>query len=211
MNINAQSVTNALLDHPWVACVATGDTGDAQQGVALQPTPVGVDTLRQQGRRAFVQELNNHLAARGMANPAQWRLCDEWPTDTSADWASTLLRQSRPTQPILLAEQTGDSSALLTLRLPLDLAHFEVHFPPLPVLPGVVQVAWALAQAADRLGTPRTCRRVEMLKFQRPLRPGDSVTLSLRYDPNLLRLQFGYAHGDTEYSSGRLSWKHDNV
>ena len=73
-----------------------------------------------------------------------------------------------------------------------------------PVLPGVVQIGWALELAAPRLGTPTTCRGMDALKFQRLLRPGDRIELTLRYDAVRGRLHFAYRTGDAHYSSAHL-------
>jgi 3-hydroxymyristoyl/3-hydroxydecanoyl-(acyl carrier protein) dehydratase len=190
-----------LHGHPWVAHAVF-----TQQGVVISPTAAGVAALRQQGRRSFVQSLEMPLVAQGMTVPTSWRLCDEWPAHADVHWASRLLAEPRPDGAMLLGEQSLPGQATLALRIPLDLRHFDVHFPPFPVLPGVVQLAWALSFGTARLGTPDVCRRMEMLKFLRPVRPGDEVMLTLRYDADLRRLHFAYAQGDLEYSSGRLVW-----
>jgi 3-hydroxymyristoyl/3-hydroxydecanoyl-(acyl carrier protein) dehydratase len=107
---------------------------------------------------------------------------------------------------LLLDEQQHDGAWTLTLRVPLDLLYFPGHFPQAPVLPGVVQIAWALAFAKTRLGTPARCHAMEALKFQQLLRPGDRADLTLRHDTTRHKLHFAYRHGDKAYSSGRLAW-----
>jgi 3-hydroxymyristoyl/3-hydroxydecanoyl-(acyl carrier protein) dehydratase len=108
--------------------------------------------------------------------------------------------------PVLLSEHEHDGVWTLTLQVPDDLAYFPGHFPQAPVLPGVVQVAWALTFAAQRFGTPARCRVMEALKFQRLLRPGDRVALTLRHDVARHKVHFAYRAGDTACSSGRLAW-----
>jgi 3-hydroxymyristoyl/3-hydroxydecanoyl-(acyl carrier protein) dehydratase len=92
--------------------------------------------------------------------------------------------------------------------LPSDLILFDDHFRTAPVLPGVVQVAWALALAAPRLGTSNHCREMEALKFQRLLRPGDRLQLDLHYEDEpgttLGKLHFAYRLAGQHCSSGRL-------
>ena len=108
--------------------------------------------------------------------------------------------------PRVLVEHQHDGVWTLELEVPHDLVYFAGHFPGAPVLPGVVQVAWALALAAPRLGTPTRCTLMEALKFQRLLRPGDRVELVLRHDVARQKLHFAYRDGDKAYSSGRLAW-----
>ena len=108
------------------------------------------------------------------------------------------------TAPVILHEQRDGDGCTLQLRVPTDLAYFPGHFPQAPVLPGAVQVAWALRLAASRLGTSPHCREMEALKFQRLLQPGDRVTLTLHHDGVRGKLHFAYREGGTAYSSGRL-------
>ncbi|WP_233171536.1 hypothetical protein [Dyella sp. ASV21] len=201
------SAAAVLGTHPWVAQAALTRVAAGNDGAALLPSPLGIAMLCQQGRRAFVQTLSDHLTALGHAAPVQWRLCDEWPNAAHAAWLAALFDQPAVREPTLLHAQPTADGVALNLRLPLDLAHFDVHFPSLPILPGVVQLAWAQAFAAARLGTPAVCRRVDMLKFQRPLRPGDHVCLTLANQPAQHRLHFTYERAGVECSSGRLVWE----
>lgn len=106
--------------------------------------------------------------------------------------------------PELLDERQDDGAWVLRLRVPPELAHFPGHFPGAPVVPGVLQVQWALALAAPRLGIPPHCREMEALKFQRLLRPGDVVELELRLDSGRGKLHFAYRLDEAHCSSGRL-------
>lgn len=107
--------------------------------------------------------------------------------------------------PELLREQRrDDGSWLLQLRIPPGLPHFAGHFPGAPVLPGVLQLQWALALAAPRLGLAPRCREMEALKFQRLLRPGDTPELELRLDAARGKLHFAYRLHGQPCSSGRL-------
>lgn len=111
---------------------------------------------------------------------------------------------SRRTAPTILDEQRDGDNCTLRLAVPADLDCFPGHFPQAPVLPGVVQVGWALQLAAARLGAAACCRELETLKFQRILQPGDHVTLTLCHDRAHGKLRYVYRQGDTPHSSGRL-------
>lgn len=196
--------------HAWISQAAI-DATDGAIRAAVLPSVAGIKQLRRVGRRAFTEALAKHLVAQGHAAPAAWRLCDAWPTQADAAWLEAVFAHAPLLEPILVREQRTDDGVCLDLQLPLDLAHFDVHFPTLPILPGVVQLGWAQAYGAARLGTPATCRRVEMLKFQRPLHPGDAVRLSLVHHTAQRRVQFSYAREGVECSSGRLVWEADDV
>lgn len=116
---------------------------------------------------------------------------------------STTERQRLPQ---ILSVQMDGQTCALELCLPENLAWFAGHFEGFPVLPGVVQLQWALQFAAVHLGTPLACRQLEMLKFQRLLRPGDCVRLVLEWQAQHRRLVFSYRHGDKEFASGRFVW-----
>ncbi len=199
--IMAQGTATVLAAHPWVVRVAVG-----RSGVLLQLNADGVTALRRQGRLACIDALQRRLAEHAIEAPSSWRLCDDWPDAQTPQHIDALIRQPPPTHALLLADDTHDDESRLQLRLPLELRHFSGHFPHLPVLPGVMQLAWALELAAERLGTPRQCRRIDMLKFQRLLRPGDELQLQLRHDTAAHRLHFAYRLGDSEASSGRFAW-----
>jgi 3-hydroxymyristoyl/3-hydroxydecanoyl-(acyl carrier protein) dehydratase len=103
--------------------------------------------------------------------------------------------------PEILAERTSQGRADLELRVPEDLACFAGHFPGLPILPGVVQIDWAVRLARPRLGLGGEFIGMENLKFLSIVRPGALLTLALELaSPG--RLAFLYAHGNARRSSG---------
>lgn len=69
-------------------------------------------------------------------------------------------------------------------RFPPDFPGFSGHFPDNPVLPGIVQIM-AAAHVAGR-GAPLALRAVRRCKFLRPVRPDQSlaVTVALRTLPD---------------------------
>jgi len=85
-----------------------------------------------------------------------------------------------------------------------DLAYFNGHFPRTPVLPGVVQVDWALALGQPLLDRPRRFVGMEVLKFQQLARPGDVLDLTLRFDVERAKLYFTFSNAGTACSSGRI-------
>lgn len=185
------------LAHPWIAQAVVHPAG-----VLAQLSAEGLMQLRQHGRQFVTRQLDAVMAETGSTMPMQWRLVDVWP----AGHASQVLAQPRPTEAVVQGCVRDGDRCELSLHLPPDLSWFADHFETLPVLPGVVQLQWALSQAARQLGTPSTCRQLEKLKFQRLLRPGDDVTLQLTWQATRQRLQFAYVSDAGECASGRFVW-----
>jgi 3-hydroxymyristoyl/3-hydroxydecanoyl-(acyl carrier protein) dehydratase len=102
------------------------------------------------------------------------------------------------------APQGADGTSVeLDLLLSPDLPYFPDHFPGHPMLPGVVQLGWALHFAAREFGIDVPFRRLNQLKYQHPLQPGHTTTLRLeRLGPQ--EVAFSYRVEARPCSSGRL-------
>ena len=110
----------------------------------------------------------------------------------------------RVVDPIVVATRVAASGAELDIVVPDDLSYFEGHFPGAPVVPGVVQIKWAIELARGVLGIPTGFAGVEALKFQRPLMPGARATLALEYTPTDRKLRFSFVSSRARYSSGSV-------
>lgn len=197
-------VSAHLASHPWLAEAHAGSSG-----ALLLLNSSGHAALRRHGRHALLTTLQTHLAGHAPDPAYKLRLLDTAPGALSAPTIDRWLDISRPDCAIPLAEHEHDGCWTLTLQLPLELVHFDDHFQRAPVLPGVLQVGWALALAAPRLGTSMHCREMEALKFQQLLRPGDRIELGLRFEPDAEdaargKLHFAYHLDGAHASSGRL-------
>jgi 3-hydroxymyristoyl/3-hydroxydecanoyl-(acyl carrier protein) dehydratase len=192
-----------LADHPWLDGAWAGNTG-----ALLLLSRHGQAEFHREGRQSLLDTLQSQLVTRHLAVPRDWRLLDAAPPATDHATIERLLATPRPRQVMPIAEHENAGLWKLDLVLPSDLIHFDDHFRKAPVLPGVLQVAWALALAAPRLGTSGHCREMEALKFQRLLRPGDALELDLHYEDEpgttLGKLHFAYRLAGQHCSSGRL-------
>ena len=195
------ALTTCLDGHPWLAST---HVGHAVSGVLLVLSADGIDALRQHGRQALLDHVQVHVAEHGLASPQIWRVLGAAPDELSPHALDALLQSPRPDRVAPLTEREQDGVWTLVLQLPPELIHFDGHFPQAPVLPGVLQVGWALALAAPRLGTSMHCREMESLKFQQLLRPCDEVELTLRMDAARGKLHFAYHLAGAHASSGRL-------
>jgi ApeI dehydratase len=98
---------------------------------------------------------------------------------------------------------------LTTLRLLLDidadLEWFRGHFPDNPVLPGVVQLHWAIGVAQTCFGYLDTPNEILRLKFKSIVTPPKIVELALSR-PRTGEVQFDYTGLGQQYSQGRLKF-----
>lgn len=202
----------ALVKHDWVREARLGVVNEqrASLGALLVLSDSGLFALREHGRRALTQHLRQHLSqhCEALALPRRWRLLRQLPLNSQGKLpqaqVDALLLAPRPKLPEVLSQTEVDGQWILTLGIPPDLAFFSGHFPKTPVLPGVVQVDWALNLGQQLLALPPRFAGMEVLKFQQLVRPGDQLELTLRFDPERSKLHFAYRNANAACSSGRI-------
>ncbi|WP_263262139.1 AMP-binding protein [Pseudomonas sp. RIT-PI-S] len=210
--ISLALLENALAAHPWVAEARLGvvQGNRASLGALVVLTEAGVQALCQGGRKALTDALRAALAqhCEALALPRRWRLLHQLPLNSQGKLPQAvieaLLQAPRPNAPEVLGETSTEGEWHVRLRVPYDLACFSGHFPSAPVLPGVVQVGWALQLGRALLDLPPRFAGMEVLKFQQLVRPGDLLSLSLRFDVERAKLYFTYRAGEQPCSSGRI-------
>jgi 3-hydroxymyristoyl/3-hydroxydecanoyl-(acyl carrier protein) dehydratase len=111
------------------------------------------------------------------------------------------------TEPIVIEQRVTPTEASLQLAIPLDIAYVAGHFPDAPIVPGVVQLKWAIDRARSLLAVAGDLRRIEALKFQQVMVPGAFVTLTLKWAPADRKLSFAYQSSAARFSSGRLLFR----
>jgi acyl-coenzyme A synthetase/AMP-(fatty) acid ligase/3-hydroxymyristoyl/3-hydroxydecanoyl-(acyl carrier protein) dehydratase len=210
--ISLPMLEQALVAHDWVAEARLGVVQEnrASLGALLVLSDAGLFALREHGRRHLCETLRRHLAqhCETLALPRRWRLLRQLPLNAQgklpqAD-VEALLLAPRPKTPQVLEQTETDGEWSLQLSVPPDLAYFSGHFPKAPVLPGVVQVEWALDLARQLLNLAGAFAGMEVLKFQQLVRPGDEVQLHLRFDAERGKLYFAYRNATATCSSGRI-------
>lgn len=91
-----------------------------------------------------------------------------------------------------------------TLFVPPDLPCLEGHFPGLPILPGLAQLAWAVGATQQLRGEELRVTAVEALKFREVLRPGQSFVARVEAPPDRDRALFEIRRDERVAASGRL-------
>lgn len=112
-------------------------------------------------------------------------------------------------RPVLIDVKVVQGHVDAQLLVTPDLAGFAGHFPDFPILPGVVQLDWAVHYAQEFLLLDEPVVRVERLKFTCPISPNMPLQLSLIYDAGKCAVDFRFYRkldGEREllFSQGRL-------
>ena len=204
-----------LKAHDWVqdalALAAAARTGGGRRAtkttVLVVPSAAGVRVLRTRGKRHLVAEWEHDLIRHrlGTAAALDWRLV-EGPAVGPQVPARV---EGRPAWMPIVSDLVPDPAGGgldCRLRVPYDMAIFRGHFPSAPIVPGVMQVGWAveLARAHGLARGPLT--GIGATKFRRMLRPGMCLDARLERDARSGQVHFRYTCGHTVVSTGRLQF-----
>lgn len=106
--------------------------------------------------------------------------------------------------PEILATERTARGVHLRLNVAADLCYFEGHFPEVRLLPGVVQVTWAIEFGRALIPFEGRFRALNAVKFMRVIQPDTIVTLDLDYEPASRELTFAFRLGAQECSNGAV-------
>jgi 3-hydroxymyristoyl/3-hydroxydecanoyl-(acyl carrier protein) dehydratase len=106
--------------------------------------------------------------------------------------------------PRILAIRPRQDGVELDLVVQPELLWFQGHFPELPILPGVVQLDWAVHFAHEQGVIEAPAARAFQVKFRAVVTPRDALTLVLQRQAKGGRVAFEFRRGDAVCSSGQL-------
>ena len=109
--------------------------------------------------------------------------------------------------PEVVSEARDGDKVSMVLYVPASLAHFAGHFPGLPILPGVVQIDWAIRYARQHYGRLAESYGIDALKCRAPVVPETRLTLELAYDAARSSLRFAYADPRRPVCSGTVLFR----
>lgn len=204
-------MASGLLDDARVVTLADGAA--TRLGVVGVPSARGRDLLLHGKRR-----LNDTLRA-GLLDvvervvlPRRFRYADRLPVNSQGKTTMAMLQQLfRPERPAPEWVSRGEFEAVALLDIDPALLVFDGHFDAAPVLPGVAQLDWAIAFGGSCFALPARFVRIDHLKFQRPVRPGTRLTLTLAWRPQTLGLAFTYASEAGPHASGTVVFAADDA
>lgn len=176
---------------------------------------LGKKALIDNGKIALNLRLRSLLigSVEPIALPRRWRYVEQMPINaqgkTTRSELLTLLEQA-PRSPHLCLLEKDAARILLQVGLPTDLFYFEGHFDIVSILPGVVQVDWAIKNARKYFEMLPQFRAIHVLKFERVIRVDTVLFLELIYDKEKGNLNFRYYSPNGQHSSGRIVFVAEN-
>ena len=172
-------------------------------GAVVQLTREGNEELIDKGKVVLQKKLSKGLkeVIEKVAWPRYWRFVYEMPINQQGKITFSKLQElfdeeSKLKFPDFLSQEFDESTQeyVMEFILPQNLFYFKGHFQGRPVLPGFVQISWAIHYAQELFGELGTFVRLEAIKFQQVIQPREKIKLKLRWEEEKHRLFFEYSN-----------------
>lgn len=220
--ISVTALESRLNTHHWVKNVRIILLQNRKNrvGAVVQLTEEGNAQLVDQGKLVMNRALTTLLTeyVEKIAWPRYWRFVSQMPVNqqgktTAQDLKVLFDNETRPRLPQILEKTTDEASGKYVVEfiVPHDLFYLEGHFPGKPILPGVVQIGWVIHYFRELFGDPGDFLRLEVLKFQQVIQPGERISLNMMWDATKNKLTFHYAGRDCSHASGRIVFTERNT
>jgi len=170
------------------------------------------------GRSGLIKQLRKELVQwfEPLVLPKKWLFVNRLPLTLQGKidqlLLTNLLESDRKKLPQPLGFKIESDSVQLNIKVPQvqESIYFPDHFPDFPILPGVVQLAWVehfgkLFFSSDNL--THAFSHLEAVKFIKIIRPGDQLTLTLKWKAISGELSFNFSSVAGGCSSGRMVYK----
>lgn len=213
--VSLPEIERYLARHPYVtqaAAVVLAGAARERLGVLVALSGEGSAALAERGRVALAKSLRAHLSefVDAVVLPRRWRFCTALPFDARGKLPAATVAaafQAREQGMEVLAQFVHEEVLHYELRVPPTLVHFAGHFPGLPILPGVVQIDWAIGLGADHWPEVRSIAAIERLKFMAPVLPGAILHLTLSNDAGRGKMRFAFRLGERDSASGVVAYR----
>lgn len=106
--------------------------------------------------------------------------------------------------PKIVGESIAPPHIEYELMVPEELYYLQGHFPDQPILPGVVQLHWAVELAKSALEINAAFKGIEALKFHRVIEPQTPLRLTLERAEASGKLHFSFQSDLGVHSQGRI-------
>jgi len=220
--ISISAIESCIKNHPWIikAWALQLDKHKNRVGIVIQLTGKGNEYLIDQGKPALIRELMPIFKRNieKVAWPRYWRFVSKFPVNQQGKITNQELKvlfdnKTHSLLPQILETSVDKESGAYILHfiVPYDLLYLEGHFPGKSILPGVVQIQWVMHFCNDLFGiSDKRFLRIEVLKFQKIILPGESIYLVISWDNQKNAATFRYTKNDHSLSSGRIVFMGEN-
>ena len=190
-------IRQCLLDSGLVDEVSVNRGDDDEPGCHAYAglTPAGHRLVSVRGLEHLEQLLRERLASGCFATVSMHVRCRR-----DVPW---LHEESKNGLPRVLSVLDDVPDRHLLLDISPGLGWFRGHFPGRPVLPGIVQVHWAVLVSAAYFGFQQVPTAINRLKFKNVIVPPSVVELSVARSTKD-EISFRYTGAGKQYSEGRL-------
>ncbi|CAM3648655.1 AMP-binding protein [Corallococcus sp. ZKHCc1 1396] len=208
--VSLSAMERALVDSGLVREARVLPLADGHRvtlAVVAVPDAAGWRLQEAGGRRSLNQALREKLAPHfeSSALPRRFRYLEAMPVNPQGkSTEAALAALFDPRRPSFRVMERAPDRVLLSLEAQEGSPYFEGHFPGTPILPGVVQVDWALLLGREHFALPPDFLRLETLKFQQVIPPGTHLTLELTWAAESGRLGFKLTSDAGAHASGRI-------
>jgi len=180
-------------------------------GAVVVLSAEGQKALEADGKRAVVLVLREFLMPfyDGVVLPKLFRFVDDFVVNAQGKRSRAALLplfEERVVFPVVESSKVDGDEVVLSLFVPEDLFYFKGHFPVAPVLPGVVQLDWAVLFFRQFFDVPFVFDGMDVVKFQQLIRPGMVVELVLKNDVVKRRFSFCYESESGRHASGKVCY-----
>lgn len=217
--LSLDELESRLTHHPFVKeahiVLLPTDAPEPSLGAAIQLSPQGRSRFDDRGPKELIREFRTHLlnSFDPTLLPRRFRWVESFLRNSQGkivhdDIVKQFVDNSNP-EPILPEVRHSvfsENEARFDGIVPPDLFYFNGHFPNFPIVPGIVQVQWAIQSAEKWLGFAVEPKGLEAIKFKNPMRPGAlfSLRLSRGQTPSHRFVDFSFFNGERVYGSGRI-------
>jgi acyl-CoA synthetase (AMP-forming)/AMP-acid ligase II/3-hydroxymyristoyl/3-hydroxydecanoyl-(acyl carrier protein) dehydratase len=170
------------------------------------PTVAGRRVL-EDGKVALTQVLRAAVAevVERVAVPRRFRFVDALPVDARGKTTDAALRQVlERRRPLPDWKESSASRAVVEFHVDGDLEPLEGHFPQVPITPGVAQIDWVIGWSCEAFGLPARVSRLEAIKFQSLVVPGQTLVVTLELNAEKRSVSFAVTRDGAQCSSGRV-------
>lgn len=186
-----------LHENKWIASAVDCQIESGVHHIDFDLSPCGHRLIRDRGLGEFRQRIQARLSAH-CHEKVSWEIRQIhegiWPTN---------VLQTDCYFPSILSRYDDSPHLRILLEISPGLGWFRGHFPGNPVLPGIVQVHWAVTASRFLFGMDNGPGEIKQLKFKSVVTPPNVIELAL-CRPNECEVQFDYSSLGRQHSQGRL-------